>query len=258
MKYYIVADIHGFYDELIDALTEKGFFDDASPHKLIICGDIFDRGKKCIELQNFIVQLIVKNRIILIRGNHEDLLDRFISDGCGLSTSMESTWIQNGTISTVMQLTGLSCSEICIQPHKMKELMMNTPYYSSIRPLLLNYFETENYIFVHGWIPAYRDKYPGGMYKYHYIKNWRESNDVEWCKARWYNGMDAAHQGVLENSKTIICGHWHCSYGHSIIEGRGKEYGDNADYSPYYGKGIIGIDACTALTHRINCLIIED
>ena len=39
MRYYVVADIHGFYSELIIALTEKGFFKDESPHKLIVCGD---------------------------------------------------------------------------------------------------------------------------------------------------------------------------------------------------------------------------
>lgn len=40
MKYYVVADVHGFYDQMVKALTEKGYFDDKSPHKLIICGDL--------------------------------------------------------------------------------------------------------------------------------------------------------------------------------------------------------------------------
>ena len=38
MKYYVVADVHGFFDELKLALTEKGFFTDTEPHKLIVCG----------------------------------------------------------------------------------------------------------------------------------------------------------------------------------------------------------------------------
>ena len=28
MKYFVVADVHGFYYELINALNEKGFSDD--------------------------------------------------------------------------------------------------------------------------------------------------------------------------------------------------------------------------------------
>ena len=42
MKYYVVADIHSFYFELETALKEKGFFEDTEPHKLIICGDLFE------------------------------------------------------------------------------------------------------------------------------------------------------------------------------------------------------------------------
>lgn len=53
MKYYVVADVHGFFDELKFALTEEGFFTDTEPHKLIVCGDLFDRGKQAAELQEF-------------------------------------------------------------------------------------------------------------------------------------------------------------------------------------------------------------
>ena len=74
MKYYVVADVHGFFDELKLALTEKGFFTDTEPHKLIVCGDLFDRGKQATELQEFILDLLAKDEVILIRGNHEDLM----------------------------------------------------------------------------------------------------------------------------------------------------------------------------------------
>lgn len=32
----------------------------------------------------------------------------------------------------------------------------------------------------------------------------------------------------------------------------------DADFSPYYNKGIIAIDACTAKTLKVNCIVIED
>lgn len=50
MKYYVVADVHGFFDELKFALTEKGFFTDTEQHKLIVCGDLFDRGKQAARI----------------------------------------------------------------------------------------------------------------------------------------------------------------------------------------------------------------
>ena len=74
MKYYVVADVHGFYTELIAALDEKGFFKDKEPHKLIVCGDLFDRGQEAVALQAFIVDLMKKDEVILIHGNHEDLI----------------------------------------------------------------------------------------------------------------------------------------------------------------------------------------
>ena len=50
MKYYVVSDVHGFYTELQEALKEKGFFEDTVEHKLISCGDLFDRGREALKL----------------------------------------------------------------------------------------------------------------------------------------------------------------------------------------------------------------
>ena len=69
MRYYVVADVHGFYTEMISALKEKGYFDDKSPHKLIVCGDLFDRGSEAKEMQRFIIELLEKDEVILIKGN---------------------------------------------------------------------------------------------------------------------------------------------------------------------------------------------
>ena len=50
MRYYVVSDVHSFYTEMIKALTEKGYFEDKEPHKLIICGDMFDRGSESVAM----------------------------------------------------------------------------------------------------------------------------------------------------------------------------------------------------------------
>ena len=44
----------------------------------------------------------------------------------------------------------------------------------------------------------------------------------------------------------------------SKYEHKGTEFGEDADFSPYYGPGIIAIDACTAFSGKSNCLVIED
>ncbi len=70
--------------------------------------------------------------------------------------------------------------------------------------------------------------------------------------------MALASQGYIEPNKTIGCGHYHCSYGHSILEGDGEEMGESANFEPYYARGIIAIDACTAYSHKVNRIVIED
>ncbi len=70
--------------------------------------------------------------------------------------------------------------------------------------------------------------------------------------------MEAARQGVIEPNKTIVCGHWHCSYGHAKIKGKGTEFGKDANFSPYRAKGVLAIDACTAVSGKVNVVVLED
>lgn len=90
------------------------------------------------------------------------------------------------------------------------------------------------------------------------IINWRDADKVAWDQARWQNGMQAAHNHVVEPGKKIVCGHWHCSFGHAHYEKKGGEFDNNPDFSPYYGEGIIALDACTAFSKKVNCIVIDD
>ena len=68
--------------------------------------------------------------------------------------------------------------------------------------------------------------------------------------------MDAAQS--CQEVKTILCGHWHCSYGHATYERKGSEFGPDADFSPYSGPGVIALDACTAHSGKVNIVVLED
>ena len=91
-----------------------------------------------------------------------------------------------------------------------------------------------------------------------YESDWRMQDEFKWERARWINGMLAASKGVVEPNKTIVCGHWHCSYGHAKLEGNGIEFDSDADFSPYYGNGVIALDACTAFSGKVNCIVLND
>lgn len=262
MRYYVVADVHGFYSELQAALTEKGFYEDKEPHKLVVCGDLLDRGCEALKLQKFILELLKKDEVILIKGNHEDLFLDLINNAEKWMTkaNIYSThhW-RNGTIDAALQLTGKDLQTSVLYPEDFKLKAKNTPFYKTIIPAMKDYYETNNYIFVHGWIPcAVMGRGIGTKDTFIYEENWREQGEDRWNKARWLNGMAAASCGVREPNKTIVCGHWHCSYGHAELEGKGKEFDADSDFSPYYADGIIAIDACTAFSRKVNCIVIED
>ena len=103
MKYYVTSDVHGFYTPLREALTNAGYFDDDVPHKLLIAGDLFDRGGEATALQDFILDLMDRDAVILIRGNHEDLYEELVpwKKRWRRSTCTHGTTISTGCVSTV-------------------------------------------------------------------------------------------------------------------------------------------------------------
>lgn len=249
MKYYITSDPHGFYSILRDALIKAGFFNEKGEHKLVILGDLFDRGEEAPEMQDFILKLMDEDRAILIKGNHEDLFHTLLTSDHGLPYDYN---VQNGTYSTALQLTGYDIDRAVHYRAEFVEAAKQTPYYQRIIPSMLDYYETEHYIFVHGWIPCLYHRHTG----YSYYSEWRDLDVFEWKKARWYNGIDAAF--TCMEDKTILCGHWHASYGHWKYEHKGSEFEEDADFTPYYGPGVIALDACTAWSSKINVIVLED
>ena len=250
MKYYVTADIHGFYSILRSSLEDAGYFQDKDPHKLIILGDLFDREKEAHQLQDFILKLMDRGEVILIKGNHEDLFVELVMKDKGRPYSHH---VSNGTYDTALQLTGFDPVMARIRHYDFAEKAKATPYYWHIIPAMLNYYETTQYIFTHGWIPCIQER--NGTFSYY--STWRDANQTEWMNARWINGIDAA-QTAADEQKTVVCGHWHASYGHAKYEQKGSEFGPDADFSPYHGPGVIALDACTAFSKRINVLVLED
>lgn len=248
MKYYVTADPHGFFSNLKLALSNAGYFEDSEPHKLVVLGDLMDRGKEAKEMETFILKLLESDQVLLIRGNHEDLFEDMVTVDGGRALSHH---VSNRTFDTALQLTNMTPYSAKKNRAQFAPAARRTSYYQTIIPAMKNYYETSHYIFVHGWIPCQKR-----LEGYLYSENWREADDDAWRRARWINGMDAAQ--TCDEKKTILCGHWHCSYGHAAYEKKGSEFGHDADFSPYYGPGVIALDACTAYSGQINVVVIED
>ena len=262
MKYYVVADVHGFYTETVAALEAAGFFAETEPCKLIVCGDMLDRGKEAAKMVEFMLDLQNQGKLIYICGNHEDLFVDCLQEisrgdiydiACGMSHHYT-----NGTWDSILQLGGMPPNEAVRRPHALVATVMQSDFYRKLLRNAVDYFETDHYVFVHGWLPC---KVTGfrPLYEYAYDPDWREAEYESRRRSRWLNGMEmACKHNILEPDKTVVCGHFHTSYGHAVLRKRCTEFGEDADFSPFCGKGIIAIDACTAFSHKVNCIVIED
>lgn len=266
MKYFVTSDIHGFYTPFISALNEAGFDENDDNSTLIICGDLLDRGGEAVAVQDYVSRLLKKDKVILIKGNHESLIkamQRELSSASPFDDRVVNFHhITNGTLDTAIQLTG--CHDILDNPRAAAIKLSNTSFFKEVLPSMKDYLETPNYIFIHGWIPCmtndgYRDYWTKERWC-KYMPGWRDAPDYKWETARWLNGIDACcKDGVREPDKTIVCGHWHASYGHYKYGNAKCEFDtDKADFAPFYGDGIIAIDACTAISGKVNCIVIED
>lgn len=67
MSVYVMSDIHGCYNELMDMLNQIEF---KSEDKLIIAGDYIDRGSQSYEMLTWIESK--PDNVVLLRGNHDE------------------------------------------------------------------------------------------------------------------------------------------------------------------------------------------
>lgn len=265
MKYYVVSDVHGYFTPMKKALEGRGFFDDKEPHKLIVCGDMMDRGEEACEMQDFMLDLHNRGELIFVRGNHEDLLIEMLAEfekyrwDISFGTSHHNS---NGTWDTALQLSGMSDISALQSANEFIKRVVASHFCSTLLPSSVNFFETPNYIFVHGHIPCFCDNKPAWYQMnrwYRFNPEWRTASAKDWDIARWRNGMELGEAyDIAEPGKKIVCGHWHASYGHSNFDGTCSEFGDDADFTPFYGENVIAIDACTAHSGFVNCVVIED
>lgn len=233
-KFFVFSDPHSYYTALKKALDEAGFEPKNKDHWVVVCGDCFDRGPESEEMLHFLMSL---ERKIIVKGNHDILLE-----DCCIREYAYMHDASNGTKRTIQDIGGaIDFAECCCR---------TWDKLARYRELLVNYFETQNYIFVHSWIPITSEN--------KYDENWRDATDDRWEQAMWGNPFDMHMLDLNQTGKTIVFGHWHCSTGHKMLGHCKSEFGADAIWEPCYAEGIIGIDRCTAYTGECNVIVIED
>ncbi|MGP4043436.1 metallophosphoesterase [Streptomyces sp. 2A115] len=116
---YVVGDVHGYLDELVAALREKGLIDiegswSAGTARLWFLGDFTDRGPDGIGVIDLVMRLSAEAAAAggyckALMGNHELLLlgakrfgDTPVNSGAGTAT-FQAAWLLNGGQKTDME-----------------------------------------------------------------------------------------------------------------------------------------------------------
>ena len=265
MTYFVFADVHGHYSLLMKALEESGYDINNPDHMLISLGDNFDRGKENYKMYQFLKKMKELNKIILVKGNHEDLL-------LDMLYRRKPVYIDltNGTYQTVDEFMQEFFGKEGI------DMMYKDPYttYQKLKEIgfidfvydMKDYYETNYYIYTHGFIPVKQNEELDNFYEYD--PAWRCANPKEFAKSRWLNGIEMSRRyKIHELPKTIVVGHFHSSYGNvrqiygdnlTSEEYRKLEFSNQEYFKPYVTEELIALDACTIYSKLINVMVVED
>ena len=135
---YVIGDIHGKYDKMLDALENAGF--DKEKDTLYAVGDFCDRGPDSRKVVEYLMGL--GDRFKSVFGNHDIWLYQFVkADGFyRLDCDVLDCWIHNGGTATLESFEG-------ILPAERKEILVwleRMPYR----------IELDNYIIQHTFSPT--------------------------------------------------------------------------------------------------------
>ena len=171
-KIFAIGDIHGCYDRLKKLMGKIPI--DLSRDTLVFIGDYIDRGSHSVDVVDYLIKL--KKRFpetIFLKGNHEDMLGKFLSGADRFS------YLLNGGQQTLDSylIKPVDSEFFPIPPDHME-------FYESLRL----YYETDEFIFVHAGL---RPKVPLESQK---------TEDLLWIRGKFVSSK-------YDFGKRVIFGH---------------------------------------------------
>lgn len=247
MRYFITSDIHGFYSILRKELKKNGFDFKDPNDKLVIVGDAFDRGEEAKQLLNFLIKLKKLDKLIYIKGNHESCME-FLLHQLKQKEDISLYHISNKTLFTLCQICDLNAISVISGDYNYQEIEKKMSKYLSLTKDLPYYYQIDNYILTHGYIPEDVTT----------MTSLKRASKKAWENAMWRNGIACAYFGQHIKNKIIVVGHFHTSFGHYNYHKIGSgEFEKDSEFGIYKDKQIIALDACTTYTKKLNMLVIE-
>ena len=252
MKNFVVSDIHDHYDLLTESLNRNGFDINNEDHRLIVCGDAFYSGPQPGELFVFLRELSEKGRLIFIYGNHDiELLDNLRVKRFTRPANRRCAVL---IVRYLTQKTELSDDELLSECE-------NLGFTRFLSEVPVWYYESEDYVFTHGFIPTEKKAYR---------PDWRDATEREWrtAAARGDAMMLSMRYGISEPNKRIVCGHYSAARCYLMknatpTDWENKIYKDVSKvpaegFKPFFGDTFIAIDQSVKKTGFMNCIVMEE
>ncbi len=128
MRTLVVGDIHGGLKALEQVLERASV---TSDDQLIFLGDYVDGWSEAMETVNFLIEFKSSHNCILIRGNHDELCEKWLLNG-----SENPLWLNSGGLATQVSYAGIEKG--------LKDLHLQ--FYASLE----NYhIDSENRLYLH-------------------------------------------------------------------------------------------------------------
>jgi len=231
---FVVSDIHGHHQELVEALEKASFDENDKDHHLLCLGDLFDRGKENKEVYLFFRRLEKKDKATVLLGNHETFLIEFFE---GKDERVLFNIAHNGFQATLESFSGLlfrGRRSLEVMRERIRDRFPELEDWLKNLPLFI---EKDDYVFLHGGVdgsdPDWRDT-PAG--------------EIVWNYQSRLPGID---------NKTIICGHERIPHIHMTKRFSGVSFEDERTFAPIEEEGVVHIDAAVEISKRINVYRVE-
>jgi serine/threonine protein phosphatase 1 len=216
----VISDIHGCYQEFRELLELVKYKPKAD--KLILLGDLVDRGPGSKEVVEYVIKLSREENVIVLRGNHDQ---RFIDVMTYEGTEEELKFFDYGGLQAINSYQDNNDNDLPSERLKKVRHIIQSKYTHHITFLdsLPYFYEDQNHIFVHaGLNPNY--------------KNWKEQPTRDFMYIK-----DPFIFAKTNVNKKVVFGHT-------------KTFDIHGSPEIWFGDDKIGIDGGCVYGMQLNCL----
>lgn len=284
MKYFVFSDAHGDYNAMVQGLSKAGYDKTNTNHQIISIGDNFGRASTSggsWAIYKYLVLDKHANQPICIKGNHEliledvfnkgylDLIDRYNGEDKTIDNLYDSMDLSKITPEDIKRKTDQlhfvgsdKLEYYASRPEKVAAITLcddGKQLETWLRREMPLYFETKNYLFFHGWPVLNFTK----LHNPYYLTK-EMDNDIFKDYSAWAN-TKIAYKEHCERfpfgyQKWLVVGHYHAAAFNPETKYKdvySLRYNDFYPYTDITHK-VIFCDQCTALSHNIEVVVIED